>query len=286
MFSAESKIKKIYRSPKSSIYAHRFFSDLSSYYSLGSSKQDFLSFAPNDCKLENLLKRQEIESTIRQIAYSLIAYGRAYLYLHPIYSVNAEDDGTQAQPLSSVEIGEIKGLIKKKTSAGYLFCGKCFDEKVEERHIVKNQLVLFDIKELGFSKKYFSRILRKLAKCDITSQSTDMLTNHPEIYDFVYHSEKKKLAELKASKKIGWSFGTEKLSDSYIMFKKIQEDELKISFIDYIVRRINEGLHGFLGGDSGELVVHIDRKDYKDLWDKYLTGKITGTELSKKLYNH
>ena len=295
MFSDQSIIKRKYPSPKNSIYSHRFFNDLTSGYSFFLSKKgenrEFFTFEPKGCKINNLLKRQyhyyssyDIEQVVDRIAYSLMAYGKAYFYIHPEYSVKKADDGTTAQVLSSFEIGEIEGFIKKRTREEIVFCRKGFNSEIKEIQMSKTQLVILDIKELGFSKRYFPGILRKLSKCDITAKSTDMITNHSDVYDFMYHSERKKLAELRAIRKIGWSFGTEKLSDSYIMYKKIQEDELRLRFLEYIVKQINDGLHEFLGDDSGELVAHINRKEYRQLWNDYTEGKITGTELTDILY--
>lgn len=246
MFSTHSRIKRIYHSPKDSIYTHRFFADLTSGYSFAlgekGENRNFFSFEPIGCLINELLKRQyrcyrsyEIEQIISGIAYALMAYGRAYLYIHPEYSIKQEDDGTKTQVLSSFEIGEIEGIIKKKTKESYLFCRIGFSSELEEIQITKNQLVLFNIKELGFPKSFFPRILRNLSHCDITAKSMDMITNHSDIYDFTYHSERKKLAELKALRRVGWSFGIEKLSNSYIMYKKIQQDELKVRFLDEVI---------------------------------------------------
>jgi len=295
MFSTNSKIKRIYRAPKDSIYSHRFFSNLASGYSFTLGKkgenQDFFSFEPDGCQVKKYIKggqyyysSYEIEQIVSRIAYSLMAYGRAYLYIHPEYSVKQEDDGAKTQVLSSFEIGEIVGVIKRKTKEGYLFLRMGYNSEVREIPMTKNQLVIFDLKELGFSKKYFLGVMKKLSKCDITAKSTEMIANNSIFYDFTYHVEKKKYAELKAIRKIGLSFETDKLSDSYIMYKKIQEDELKIRFLEYIVKRINEGLHNFLGDNAGELIAHIDRKDYKKLWNDYTEGMITGTELTKVLF--
>lgn len=295
MFSDQSRIKRKYPSPKNSIYSHRFFTDLASGYSFFLGKKgenrDFLTFEPNECKINNLLKEQyhnyssyDIEQIISRIAYSLMAYGKAYFYIHPEYSVKKVDDGTKTQILTSFDIGEIEGFIKKRTKEEIVFCRKGLNTEIKEIHMSKNQLVVFDIKELGFSKKFFPRILKKLSKCDITAKSTDMITNDSDVYDFIYHSERKKLAELRAIRKIGWLFGTEKLSDSYILYKKIQEDKLRLRFLEYIVKKINDGLHGFLGDDTGELVAHVNRKEYRQLWNDYTEGKITGTELTNILY--
>ena len=297
MFSDQSRIKRQYSSPENSIYTHRFFNDLASGYSFTLSKKgenrDFFTFEPNECKIKELLKGHyryyssyDIEQIVSRIAYSLMAYGKAYFYIHPEYSIKKADDGTTTQILSSFEIGEIMGFIKKKSKEEIVFCRKGFNLEVEEIQMSKKQLVTMDIRELGFSKKYFPSVLKKLSKCDITAKSTDMITNHSDVYDFMYHSESKKLAELRAIRKIGWSFGTDKLSDSYIMYKKIQEDELRLRFLEYIVKKINDGLHEFLGDDSGELVAHINRKEYRRLWNDYTDGKMTGTELTTILFRN
>jgi hypothetical protein len=297
MFSDQSRIKRQYSFPENSIYTHRFINDLASGYSFTLSKKgenrDFFTFEPNECKIKELLKGHyhyyssyDIEQIVSRIAYSLMAYGKAYFYIHPEYSIKKADDGTTTQILSSFEIGEIMGFIKKKSKEEIVFCRKGFSFEVEEIQMSKKQLVIMDIRELGFSKKYFPSVLKKLSKCDITAKSTDMITNHSDVYDFMYHSESKKLAELRATRKIGWSFGTDKLSNSYIMYKKIQEDELRLRFLEYIVKKINDGLHEFLGDDSGELVAHIKRKEYRQLWNDYTEGKITGTELTALLFSN
>jgi len=297
MFSDQSRIKRKYPSPKNSIYTHRFFIDLASGYSFFLNKKgenrDFFSFEPVECKINDLLKGQyhyyssyDMERVISRISYSLMAYGKAYFYIHPEYSVKKADDGTTTKVLKSFEIGEIEGFIKRRTKEEIIFCRKGFNSEAENIQMLQNQLVILDIKELGFSRRFFTHILKKLSKCDITEKSTDMITNHSDVYDFMYHTERKKLAELRTIRKIGWSFGTEKLSDSYIMYKKIQEDELRLRFLEYIVRKINDGLHRFLGDDSGELVARVNRKEYKQLWNDYTEGKITGTELTALLFSN
>ncbi len=297
MFSAHSRIKRIYHSPEDSIYTHRFLSDLTSGFSntLGKkgSIRNFFSFEPDECFIKKHLKGEyyyyssnEIEQIVGRITYNLMAYGRAYLYIHPEYSIKLEDDGTETHVMSSFNIREIEGIIKRKTKNGYLFCSREFNSEVKEIPMLKNQLVIFDIKELGFSKSFFQNVLKKLSKCDIKAKSMDMITDKSDFDEFNYYFERKKSAELKVLKTIGWTFDRDKLSDSYIMYKKIQEDKLRICFLEYIVKKINEGLHGFFGDDVGELVVHINRKDYKQLWNSYLEGKITGTELTNILYNN
>ena len=96
MFSDQSRIKRQYSSPKNSIYTHRFFNDLASGYSFTLGKKgenrDFFTFEPNECKIKELLKEHyryyssyDIEQIVSRIAYCLMAYGKAYFYIHPHY---------------------------------------------------------------------------------------------------------------------------------------------------------------------------------------------------------
>ena len=296
MFSVKSRLKREYRNPKNSLYTNRFFEDLSSGYSFvlakKGEKRDFFTFEPSDCLIHDLLKDRhyyssyDIEQIIDRITYCLMAYGKAYFYIHPEYSIKKDDNGNEKQVLTSIEIGEIEGIIKKKSKEGYVFCYKGFDSPPKEIEMKKTQLAILDIKEVGYSRKYFPNILKKLSKCDIIDESADQLANHSDVYDFAYHHDRMKLSELKASRYIGWSYGTEKLSDSYILYKRIQRYSIKVRFLDYIVKKINDGLQGFLGDDAGELVAHIDKKAYEKIWNDYSEGRITGTELSNIVFGN
>ena len=225
----QKRIKRLYRRPKESIYSHRFFEDLCSGYSfvLGekNGKEDFFDFEPNDCYLSKVIKgnhyynwRYDLEQMISNVTYSLIAFDRAFVYLIPDYTIK-DDNGDKV--LSSIKVAEIKGFVKKRKKDYILFC--CEDKKgmVNEIKMKSGQLIELDIKELGYRKRYFSNIIRKLEKCDITKSSSIILGSNLDGYDFSVHSKRGKLQELKASKDIGWFFGMDGLSYIYILYKKI-----------------------------------------------------------------
>lgn len=60
-----------------------------------------------------------------------------------------------------------------------------------------------------------------MGKYDITSNSLELINNEPT-YDFSVHADKNRKRFLKKMRNIGWSFGTDGLSDSYILYKEIQ----------------------------------------------------------------
>lgn len=291
----EKKINKIYRRPKENLYSYRFFQDLSTGFSFTLAekafRKDFFSFEPRNCNVEKLLKSNfnydtsySIEQLIERAMYSLMVYGKAYIYIKAGYeNLSNEQNKAEMRKLSSLEIEEIKGIIKKKTDASMLFISKGFGEKIFERNLVPKCLVILNIRDLGFREKYFTNLVRKLGKYDITSKIT-MLSEDKEGYDFSVHSKRNKRLELKTIKDVGWSFGTEGLSDSYILFKKMQMDILKIKALNYIVNEINKSLSCICGEDAGKIVAHVRHIDYDKVWSEYQNGEITVTELTNVLY--
>lgn len=289
---AQKRINSLYRRPKDSIYTHRFFEDLCTGYSyvLGekNGKEDFLDIEPNDCYLSKLIKgnhyydwRYDLEQTISNVTYSLLAFDRAFVYLMPEYTLK-DDSGNKV--LSSIKIAEIKGFVKKRKKDDISFC--CKDKKgiVNEIKMKSGQLIEFDIKELGYRKRYFSNIIRRLEKCDITKSSAVILGNNLDGYDFSVHSKRRKLQELKASREVGWSFGIDGLSDSYILYKKIQSNKLKILFLGHILKKVNIGLSKIIDADDGLIIAHIKERNYDQIWQDYSNGRITGPELTRILY--
>ena len=296
MFSVRNRINRIYHLPKENIYKYRFFNDLSSGYSfiLGETSKsgNFLTIEPINCKLSKLIQGKhpydlsyDIEQVIECVAYSLMAFGKAYVYIKPEYTTGIDCDNIEAKVLSSIEIHEIKGFVKKKKKTHVIFCCRGYNEATSDIEIRRNQLIVFDIKDLGYRKKYFTNILKKLGKCDVTLLSTSMITNNLDGYDFSVHSMKSKLQELRVLKDIGWLFNTDGLSDSYILYKKIQEDQLKLRFLNYILGKLNSGFENCIVDAGGKLVAHVKEKNYNQLWENYCDGKLTGTELTNILYH-
>ena len=298
LFNTQRKLRRIYGVPKDSVYYHKLYDDLSSGYSyifgIEKGNKDFFSYEPQECDVAELLKEKYqfnfsyyIEKIFNKITYSLIAYGKAYIYIIPEYTIKKENDKSEKKILSSLEIKEIKGFVKNSKNDTIIFCSKGYGETEKEIKMLKKQLIVFDIKDIGYSKMYFSGVVKKLRKNDITSVSTKMVSENVEEYDFSVHLTKGKIKELKATKDMGVFFGTEGLSHSYILYKKIKECKLKMRFLCYFLERFNEGMSVFLGdGTHGYLVAHTINENYDKLWHDYIDGKITGTELTNILYHN
>lgn len=297
-FITKKSINRIYRSSIENLYSNRFYQDLSTGFSVMLSEKDnhrnFFSFEPSGCIAESLLCARnrydlnyKIEQTIDRAMYSMMVYGRAYIYIQPHYVQQELDEDKKVptkQIISALDIGEIKGIIKQKNGNKCIFYNKGFDGNLSKRELLTDGLISLNIKELGYRKKYFPNLLKKLGKCDVISSGL-MMSENAEGYDYITHSKKKRLEFLKKTKSIGWTFGNDDLSDSYILYRRILLDKFRIRALDFIVDKINEGLSTCLHNESpGELVACIRRLDYDDIWEQFMRGKITVTGLTNLLY--
>lgn len=238
-FIAEKVIKRMYRQPINNSYSYKFCEDLSTGYSFILSEndktKDFFTLEPSKCLVANLLHAKgyhdlhyEIEQTIHMAMHSLLMYGHAFIYLHPHYVQQESDDAKEApakQHISSLDIGEIKGFIGQKKGDKCIFYSTGYNGGTMESELWTDGLISLDIRELGYKKKHFPHLLKKLGKCDVISSGL-LTSEDADGYDYNTHSKKKRLAFFKLTKSIGWTFGNDALSDSYILYRKILLDTI------------------------------------------------------------
>ncbi len=294
--SAEKRIKKLYLSQDENMYSHRFFEDMFAHYSfdLGErqEREEFFSFEPKGCQAELLLKANcrygfshETENTISRAISHMAKCGKAYLYLQPKYEeTKNRKGGIDKKEIVSLDLVEMAGYPKKGSGGKTYFYRLTFGEKVNQIEIEPGLLVTLDIKDLGYRKNTFVRMVKKLGKYDILN-SVRMSIEHVPGYDYQAHAKKDRINLLKTTKDVGWHFGPDGLSDSYILYRKIQRDKIKTLFLQYVIIQINNSLKAFFAGSNvGEMVLHLKNLDYQELWGNYSKGKITGTELTNTLF--
>ena len=297
-FVIKKRINRIYRPSVNNAYSYRFYADFSTSFSFILSEKDrskdFFAFEPSGCMVEKLLCAKNhndlnyrIEQIVDRTMYSLMLYGRAYIYLQPQYVQEKSGEGEKMptkQVVSALDIGEVNGIVKHKKGNICILYTEGFNGDIIEKELLTDGLISLNIKELGYKKKYFPNLLKKLGKCDVISSGL-IISENAEGYDLNIHSKKKRLDFLKKTKSIGWIFGNDDLSDSYILHRKILQDRFRIKALEFILDKINEGFSKCLHNEApGKLVAHIRRLDYDNIWEQYSRGKITVTELTNLLY--
>ena len=288
---AKKRINSLYRTPQNSIYSHRFFQDLCTGFSVvlgeNARENDFIYFEPAGCAIEKLLRQNthynlsyEIEEVLYNVIGSLLRYGKAYLYLQPEY---AETDDHSQKIISAVEMREILGYPSKKKSDTTQFYCKSFDGDVRKTELLSDGLIVFSLKELGYQKNFFKKVVKHLGKLDTTGLLTESIPG----YDFSEHLKHNRFKVLRETKEIGWYFETDGLSNSYILYRKIQQDKLKLVILNYVINKINHAIKAMLKDqDVGEMKLRTKDYDYNQMWTDYNAGHITASELTRMLFSH
>lgn len=282
------KIEKKYKTPINNTYSHRFYRDLfTGYaYSLGEKKldrRDFFVIVPDNREIVKIFTTYydfsyDLERTIDNALYSMAVYGKAYIFVKPEYVEKIEEDGKTNNVLEKLYIREAKGILKKD-----IFYYKTYSKEISSFDISEGMLITLDLKELGFKRNYFTKLVKRLGKYDITSAPIELINTEPT-YDFSVHVNKNREKFLREVKNINWYFGTEGLSDSYILYKEINMKIFKMRLLQYVLEKINKVLaNKYIQDREFRIEARTKNIDYVEVWKKYNKGELTVSDLSKIL---
>ncbi len=282
------KINKIYKRSSENIYSHRFYSDLFSGYAYSLSedktgRRDFYNITPDDNEIVKLFRNSthhdfsyEFGQVIDRVLYSMAAFGKAYIFINPEYIEKIDEKGNCNRIINALHIGEVKGIPKRNT-----FYYINFSKEISEFDICKGVLITFDLKDLGYKRNYFSKLVKQLGKYDITSTSLDLINNEPT-YDFNVHLNKNRKRFLRKVREIGWNFGTDGISESHILYKEIQMRQFKLRILQYVLEKTNQALaEANITDKEFKIEALTGNIDNEDAWARFQNGKITVSELIK-----
>lgn len=205
----------------------------------------------------------------------MAVYGKAYIFVKPDYINESDANGKEIKKLSAIHIGEVKGIPKKGK-----FYSKTYSNGISEFNIEEGKLITFDLKEFGYKRNYFKNLVKHLGKYDITSNSLELINTEPA-YDFSVHADKNRKRFLKKVRNIGWSFGTDGLSDSYILYKEIQMKLFKMQMLQNVLMKINQVIATeYIPNKEFEIKALTSNVDYVGAWTKFQSGELTVSELN------
>lgn len=148
-----------------------------------------------------------------------------------------------------------------------------------------NRLIIFDLKDLGFRRNYFRKMINHLSVLDATNATTLMLD--PEMNGIFNFDEYQKAIEyklLKDTKFVHWlgrNYSNKHLSESYHLYRTMQYKILRYKFLQYILLQINNGLNNFKTqwGFAGNISAAVSLSHYEDAFEKYSKGEINASKL-------
>lgn len=216
-----------------------------------------------------------LEDVFENITRQLTANGRAYVEILAVKDDNGD--------MKEMSFNCFHPLIVFKGIHKLFFISKTHQGKYSLCSADKKMIAVFDLKELGYSRFEFKRILKRADKLEELRHSDMFMDKNLDI-NITETISKLDLKLLKCTRDIYWDVRMGNscyFNDFYSLWRKVKFKELKLRFLDYMLSKINDMLK--LNG-LGEIVTETGDFDYSEEFVKLQRGEMSRMELAYKLY--
>ncbi|MBS5116113.1 MAG: hypothetical protein KHY88_10580 [Erysipelotrichaceae bacterium] len=282
----------LYKKQKyNSAYTNMFYQDFCSHLSIAlKNKRDYRNFykIKSNENLEELLEyndynflEYDFDELLRNNLLSLIHSGKEFIEIVRWYDENK---------LVKISFMPFKNLIQIHLFNYYFYLTKTNESKFRIGKINANDVIKMNVKEMGFSKRYFKRLFKKLRKLDYSNTDLSLILDKNSGYDTEVDKRKKEYIFLKECKKIRWlgrNYDNYYASQPYLLFVRMEEVKLKENILTYLLKKYNERLNsiGDIYGFSGELYFDNKSVNYRKLLKELYEGTKTCEEVSKVFFD-
>lgn len=236
-----------------------FFSPLSSNY--------LSKYTVNNNKnLKELLTYDEysylsynFDKLLEQITYDLLVKGKAYVEIAETQNEKNELVGLKLIILDVINI--------KKSKNNYIINNKTFSGKVCKKTIHLTNLIIFNISDIGLSKRHLNKMIKNMCKLDLPKN--ELLINQNDIgFDFNKYIENYNYRKLSICKDMYWFFRDNNnpfFSECYLLYRIAKFSELRQTIFKYLLSKINNGLFelGKLNDFTGHIKESWESMDYE-----------------------
>lgn len=265
-----------------------FLDDFSKSFSFAFSpigmRNGFYIITPENDRLKNLLQLNyysnfdyNLDILLSKIVYYLLVNGRTYVEL-----VSYKD---QNNVVKGIEFVCIPAKCYSTRHNRYRFTAQDPKNKKIQFDIDLNRVIIFDLKDLGFHRNYFRKMINRLSEFDVTGVSELVLNPKAKrIFNFEEYQKAIEYKLLKVTQPIHWlgrNYSNQHLSESYHLYRTMQYKILRYKFLKYVLYQINMGLNNFKAEweFSGDISISVSISHYKDAFDKYTKGEINASKL-------
>jgi len=273
---------------KKSFYGQMFIEDFCQLFSISLSKinksRDFYVINSKDDHLYKLLNIENnnffeyvLDQQLQKIMYSLICEGKAF-----VETVLLKDEDGNLFGILFVPLAILKNRKHKKTTTFY---ARQSDNKIVQYEVSNNNLIVFDLTDLGFSSNYFIKLINKMKSLDIPNYST--IVSNPKLgFDIKKFQQLTEFKLLKLHNRTFWdgrNHNNQYLSESYMLYRIAHYKLVRLQFLDYLLTKYNQALRR-LGDDFGffgEIVTTRKRIDYEDCLSKLADGQLNTSQACK-----
>lgn len=262
-----------------------FFEDFTSCYStLFSPIGSRTEFYHIDDILKDLLRFDncydldyELDRLLSTITYQLLLNGKAYIEVVLIKDSCGVIKGIRLLPINAKQQIKFSGKL--------FFKSVDYNKKLIRFNVDNDWIIVFDLKDLGFHRNFFRKLVNHLSAFDVTD-SADLLLD-PELegkYNYQKHRNYLDYHLIKDTKSIYWvgrKYSNQYLSESYLLYRTIKYKSLRNDFLQYILSKINGRLSLISkdGAFSGGITADVNLSVYENSFCSYSEGTINASQL-------
>lgn len=273
---------------RESLYSHMFLEDFSGWFSSEftpvSKRDGFYNVIPENDILKRLLLFSDysyfdygFDKLLSEVVYYLLINGRTYLEIVSFMN--------QESIVEGIEFICIPAKYRGRRFDKCNFVAQSPRNKGVNFDIDMKRLVIFDLKDLGFHRNYFRKMINHLSVFDATNAFELVRDSKMEgIFDFEEYQryiEYKLLRDTGSIHWLGRNYSNQHLSESYHLYRIIQYKGLRYKFLQYILDQINAGLDKFKSewGFAGNISVSVSLEHYEEAFNRYSKGEINASTL-------
>lgn len=277
---------------KMGMYTHMLSEDFTRGYSIDLSMNrdnyNFYKIEPLGDPLGAMLSVHEarfleygFDKILSEITQTLIMKGKAYVEV-----VLWKDHDGSVKGISFHPLKPIFSFIGPKKA---YFVSQQFNNRMCPYYIDRKRLIIFDLHNLGYSRRLFTRVLKKIDKLNVTGIANLSMDENLK-FDFTKYNSLREYNLLKYTRKIYWygrDSSNQYMNGFYLIWRGIKLQELKKHILDYLLEKINATM--FLYHDeanfSGKIIANCKKTDYAQDFEKLMKGEISLSQFSDVFYS-
>ena len=265
------------RRKKTSIYEDMFMQDFCTHFSIILGKRNeyrhFYNVDEVGGRLKALLEyddymflEYDLDKLLMQNLSDMIKYGKSYVEVVKIFDENDN--------LVGIKFLSFRNNIQVHFGKRIYYLLKKFDGKMIKGKIDAENVIVFRIHELGYTKRYLKRLLKNLRGFDFSF--IELSNDSKSGFEFDVYTKNKDYNLLKVGHKTRWlgrKYDNYFVNEPYLLFIRMEELKLKEAILEILLCKYNEKLNeiGKTYNFSGKLCFERRTTNYdvlhKDLMD-------------------
>ncbi|EDT70228.1 hypothetical protein CJD_A0428 [Clostridium perfringens D str. JGS1721] len=282
-----TKRKEISMYGKGAMFTQDFSFNFSISLRKSRKHKKFYEIKAPDEKLEQLLNfnrvhflKYDLDNILSSNVKDLLLYGRAYVEKVLCYDSDNNLVGISFYPFhykNQISIGKkLYYRIKK------------YNGDIESGIVEHKNLIIFKLKDLGYSKRYFKRKIKRLGELNLPD--FDLYSNQNSGFDLLLYNKRQDYKFLKIMKDVYWNgrnYSNEYVSYPYSLYRVMKFDLIRNKFLEYLLKGYNTALKelGEKYGFSGEIVYESKVEEYDSLINDLKNGKKNCKQVSESIFN-